>query len=67
MIKYKINSIEMKRYMEILKILGGDFIVVLQFKIISIEMKRYLEIFIVYLCTMDRERVGPPSGVGGTN
>ena len=65
MIKYKINSIEMKRYIEILKNFGKTFIVVKKYKIISIEMKRYWKIFIVYLCTMDREREGPPSGVGG--
>ena len=58
----------MKRYKEILKKFWETFyICFLQFKIISIEMKRYWKIFIVYLCTMDREREGPPSGVGGTN
>ena len=66
MIKYKINSIEMKRYCESFKKFWWTFfIVVKKYKIISIEMKRYWKIFIVYLCTMDREREGPPSGVGG--
>ena len=56
----------MKRYREILKKFWGDFFYSCKkYKIISIEMKRYLEIFIVYLCTMDREREVPPSGVGG--
>ena len=65
MIKYKINSIEMKRYMEILKKFWNTFYSCKKYKIISIEMKRYWKIFIVYLCTMDREIEGPPSGVGG--
>ena len=52
----------MKRYKEIL----GDFLKTInKYKIISIEMKRYWKIFIVYLCTMDREKEGPPSGVVG--
>ena len=57
----------MKRYCEILKNFEGPFYSCKKYKIISIEMKRYWKIFIVYLCTMVREKEGPPSGVGGTN
>ena len=59
--------------MKVLKILGdfkkNNFYsckkTINKYKIISIEMKRYWKIFIVYLCTMDREKEGPPSWVGG--
>ena len=43
--KYKINSIEMKRYCGNFKKFWGPFIVVKKYKIISIEMKRYWKIF----------------------
>ena len=55
----------MKRYCESFKKFCWPFYSCKKYKIISIEMKRSWKIFIVYLCPMDREREGPPSGVGG--